>query len=75
MIASKMIELVDIFTVQGQMPLAWRMRHQALSDLTRQSRHTGDVAMMEGKPSFRGVPIEIGDVRNALGAELLARQA
>jgi len=50
------------------------MRHQALSVLTRQSRHTGDVAMMDGKPSFRGVPIEIGDVRNALGAELLARQ-
>ena len=71
MIATKMIELMDMSTSQGSKPLAWRIRDKTLSDLRRQSRHTGDVRSRDGRLTFLDLPIEVGDVRNSLGAELL----
>ena len=75
MIALKMIEMIEELSSQGAMPVGWRMRIKTLGDLRRQSRHTGDVRLSNGKLAFLGVPIEVADVKNSLGAELLMHRA
>ena len=70
-IALKMIEMIEELSAQGAMPVGWRMRNKALAELRRQSRHTGDVRLSNGRLAFLGVPIEVGDVKNSLGAELM----
>jgi len=65
-----MIEIMQVSISSGDKPRAWRMREKEFSVLKRQSRHTGDVANANGQSTFLHVPIEIGDVRNSLGAEL-----
>jgi hypothetical protein len=71
MIALKMIEILEAVGSSGAKPVAWRMRHKTLYELRRESRHTGDVRTMEGRITFLAVPIEVADVRNSLGAELV----
>jgi hypothetical protein len=70
-IALRMIDIMDASTARGIKPVAWRMRPRALIELRRESRHTGDVRLAGGLLTFFAVPIELGDVRNSLGAELL----
>ena len=75
MIALKMIEMIEESSSQGAMPIGWRMRNKALAELRRQSRHTGDVRLSDGRLAFLGVPIEVADVKNSLGAELMVNSA
>jgi hypothetical protein len=70
-LALKMIEMMEESSSQGAMPVGWLMRNKALAELRRQSRHTGDVRFSNGRLAFFGVPIEVGDVKNSLGAELM----
>jgi hypothetical protein len=71
LIALKMIEILEAAKADGRKPISWRMRSAAVLELKRQSRYTGDMGRKDGQPTFIGVPIETGDIRNSLGAELL----
>ena len=71
MIALKMIAQLEAAKTGGQKPVSWRMRPTAFVELKRQSRYTGDVSQNNGRATFIGIPIEIADIRNSLGAELL----
>ena len=75
MIAMKMIEIMEHSVSKGCKPVAWRLRDKALTELRRQSRYTGDVKIKDGQATFLRLPIEIGDVRNSLGAELITQPA
>jgi hypothetical protein len=70
-IALKMIAQLEAAKIGGQKPVSWRMRSTAFLELKRQSRYTGDVGQRDGRATFIGIPIEISDIRNSLGAELL----
>ena len=71
MLALKMIDMLEAASSSRRQPVVWKMRETTFRQLRRQSRHTGDVSQTERVAAFRNVQIEIGDVRNALGAELV----
>jgi hypothetical protein len=73
MIALKMIQMIEQSSSREAGALGWRMRIKTLATLRRQSRHTGDVRLSNGMLTFRGVPIEVANVTNSLGAELIHR--
>lgn len=73
MIAMQMLEIMERSISKGSQPLGWKMRDNTLIKLKRQSRHTGDIKVLDGRITFLDVPVEIFDVRNSLGAELVTR--
>jgi hypothetical protein len=70
-LALEMMDLMDESRAHGRKPVAWRMRDVVVARLQRESRNTGDVQLTDGQLTFCSIPIEIADVRNSLGVELL----